>query len=131
MEQLRELTAIRQNPGEHIRRVFFNDQTELIIWYSDLPSGKISGLQFSYGDFSHDQVIRWFIGKPVSFTMSDEAKFMKSTLLKANDAFIYQDFLKKYPDILEKIPIEAKPAFDQMLRLLHENKYVRHADIGG
>lgn len=127
MEKMIEQTSVRQNPGENYRKVFFNSMAELVIWYENSDTKSITGLQFSYGDFSHDHVIRWFIGKPVSFNVSEEEKFLKSTLLGNSCAFIYDNFIKKYPDILEEIPQVAKGVFEQMLRLLHDNKYVRHA----
>ena len=127
MDMMIEHSSVRQNPGENFRRVYFNDKAELIVWYQSSQGQKITGLQFSYGDFSHDHVIRWFIGKPVSFNATDEAKFMKSTLLNASGLFQYDSFMRKYPDVLDVIPAHTRVIFEHMLRLLHENKYVHDA----
>ena len=67
-----EVRHVRQNPNEHFRRWFSNENSDLIVWYS--LDKTIEGFELSYDKAGQEKVVRWLSGKGFSHYSVDSGE---------------------------------------------------------
>lgn len=54
---LKEITEVRQNPGEDYRKIFQDEEFDLFIWYKDQET--ITGFQLCYDKKKEEKALSW------------------------------------------------------------------------
>ena len=69
---LKEMTKVRQVPGEQRRRWFSSQALDLIVWFD--AAGAISGFQLCYDRLNDEKVLNWKIPDHYSHMAVDDGE---------------------------------------------------------
>ena len=67
---LRELSNVRQVPGDCFRRWFTGEDLEIVVWYDE--AGAISGFQICYDPRSQPRALTWTLKRGFSHAAIDD-----------------------------------------------------------
>ncbi len=97
---LKEKENVRQNEGEHFRRLFFDDFFDLFVWYKE--NEKIYGFQLCYNKSHEEKVVTWNEIEGFSHDLVEISegadKIKKSSQLRKEEKKLENKMIKEFKE---------------------------------
>jgi hypothetical protein len=98
LQPMKEISDVRQVPGEGRRRWFFSHEQDLLVWFDD--EGAPVAFQLAYGKSRDEHALRWKAGRGFRHHRVDDgessAMANAAPMLSANGAFRGRAVLKAF-----------------------------------
>ena len=107
--EIKEITNVRQIPGELNRRWFSSDKYDLFVWTSD--DQRIVGFELCYDKLGKERAIRWktsvgFQHMSVDDGEQDLGKLKKTPILVADGLFNAKKIISEFSKASHSLPDE-------------------------
>ena len=115
---LREITSVRQIPGEHPRRWFTDDMMDLYIWQD--TSGTMHSFQVCYDKSHVEKALTWKMASGFEYhcvESSDDPFDQKTPILHSQNLLNRDELIEMFMQHAETIPSAIK---NLVLARLHE-----------
>lgn len=109
---------VRQIPGEGLRRWFFDDYFDLIVWYEE--NNETKGFQLCYDKFGKEKVLTWIKSKGYSHDEIDSGEVpgehKKTPILVADGPFDKNSIGRRFLDVSANLEEELRELVYQKIQ---------------